>query len=142
MVEIVLDAETLRLLTVFDRVTGTRVKDVLEEPDRVTFVVESKDLGRAIGKGAIHLKRLREILGKDVELFGYSEDPVQFVRNLFHRFEIQDVALESRPDGKSAARVRLDPKDKGRAIGKGGRNVSLARTLAQRHHGLADVALE
>lgn len=142
MVEIVLDAETLRLLTLFERVTGTRVKDVVDGPERLAFVVEEKDLGRAIGRGAANLKRLREILHKEVELFGFHEDPVQFVKNLFHKYQLLAVEVEERADGKRVVKVRVDAKDKGRAIGKGGRNVALARTLAARHHDIGDVLLE
>lgn len=142
MVDIVLNADTLRLLSLFEKVTGARVKDVVEEADRVAFVVEEKDLGRAIGKGAANLKRLREILAKDVELVAFSPEPAQFLKNLFHKFEVQDVTLEERNDGKKSARVRIDPKDKGKAIGKGGRNVTLVRTLAARHHDIGDVTLE
>lgn len=140
--EIVLDAETLRLLALFERITHARVKDVIDESDRVAFVVEEKDVGKAIGKGAANLKRLREILGREVEIFGFSDDAAAFVKNLFRRYEPEEIALDERPDGTRAARVKLPMKEKGRAIGKGGRNIQLLRKLALRHHRVADLALE
>ncbi|MHB8585807.1 MAG: NusA-like transcription termination signal-binding factor [Thermoplasmatota archaeon] len=142
MVEIVLDTETLRLITLFERVTGARVKDVLEEPDRVAFVVEEKDIGKAIGKGAVHLKRLREILGREVDVFAFNAEPQAFVRNLMHRYKPEEVRLEERGDGTKVAHVRLPATERGRAIGRGGRNIQLARKLAARHHSLGDISLD
>lgn len=142
MVEIVLDQDTLRLIVMFEGMTGARVKDCLDQDGRQVFVVEDGDLGKAIGRQAQNLKRLRESLDREVEIVGYSADRAQFVKNLFHRFELEEVNFDERGDGTVSARVKVKADEKGKAIGKGGRNVALARLLAQRHHQLADVQIE
>ena len=38
--------------------------------------------------------------------------------------------------------MSLNEEEKGKAIGKGGRNIQLARTLLKRHHSVADVSIE
>ncbi|HET6406071.1 MAG TPA: NusA-like transcription termination signal-binding factor, partial [Candidatus Thermoplasmatota archaeon] len=86
MVEIKLDAETLRVFAMFEGMTGVELKDVIEEEDRIIFVVVEGQVGRALGKGAMNLKRLRESLGKEVVLLGYAADREQFLKNVFHRF--------------------------------------------------------
>ena len=141
MVEIKLDAETLRVFSMFERLTGAELKDVIEEEDRVIFVVVEGQVGRAVGKGAINLKRLRESLGKEIALFGYSADREQFLKNLFHRFQVESVEWEDR-NGDIIAHVKLPQEEKGKAIGKGGKNIQLARMLMKRHHQVADVSLE
>ncbi|HLE95951.1 MAG TPA: NusA-like transcription termination signal-binding factor [Candidatus Thermoplasmatota archaeon] len=142
MVEIVLDTETLRLIVLFERTTGARVKDCLDQDGRQVFVVEDGDLGKALGRGAVNLKKLRDVLNREVEIVGFSQDREQFVKNLFHRFELESIAFDERNDGTVSARVKVKADDKGKAIGKGGRNIGLARMLAQRHHQLADVQIE
>jgi N utilization substance protein A len=142
MTEIKLDANTLRLYALFERVTGATVRDIVEEEDRTVFVVEEGQIGRALGKGAQNLKRLRDVLQKDVEMIGYADDRVKFIQNLFHRFELKEVEFLPRPSEGDAVVIRVDPAEKGKAIGKGGRNVQLARKLAQRHHKLSDVSVE
>ncbi len=142
MVEIKLDADTLRLIALFESMTGARVKDVVEEEDRKTFVVEEGQIGKAVGKGASNLKRLREILKMDVEIVGFAVDRRQFVANLFHKYEVQNIDFEEHHGRGEVARVKIAPSDKGKAIGKAGRNVALARLLAKRHHDLADVTIE
>jgi N utilization substance protein A len=139
--EIRLDADTLRLFMLFERMTGAQLKDIVDEPDRIVFVVDEGHVGRAVGKGANNLKRLREVLNKDVEIIGYAADREQFVKNLFHRFTREEIHLETR-SGVEVARVKIDARETGKAIGRGGRNVQLARMLAQRHHNLRDVIVE
>lgn len=141
MVEIKLDADTLRVFSMFERLTGAELKDVIEEEDRIVFVVVEGQVGRAVGKGAINLKRLRETLGKEIFLYGYAADREQFLKNVFHRHQVESVEWEDR-NGDIIAHVKLPQEEKGKAIGKGGKNIQLARMLMKRHHQVADVSLE
>ena len=141
MVEIKLDADTLRTFSMFESMTGAELKDVIDEEDRIVFVVVEGQVGRALGKGAQNLKRLRESMGKEVVLIGHAADREQFLKNVFHRFKVEGVEWEDR-NGDIIAHVTVPQEDKGKAIGKGGRNVQLARMLMKRHHQVADVSVE
>ena len=141
MVEIKLDAESLRTFALFENMTGAELKDVIEEEDRIIFVVVEGQVGRALGKGAMNLKRLRETLGKEVVLLGYAAEREAFLKNVFHRFAVEKVEGEDRT-GDIIAHVTIPAEEKGKAIGKGGRNIQLARMLMKRHHQIADVSLE
>ena len=141
MVEIKLDADSLRIFAMFESMTGAELKDVIEEEDRIVFVVVEGQVGRALGKGAINLKRLRESLQKEIVLLGYAADKEQFLKNVFHRFKVEGVEWEDR-NGDMIAHVKIPQEDKGKAIGKGGRNIQLARMLMKRHHQVGDVSLE
>lgn len=141
MVEIKLDAETLRTFAMFERLTGAELKDVIEEEDRIIFVVVEGQVGRALGKGAMNLKRLRETLQKEVVLLGYAAEREQFLKNVLHRHKVENVEWEDR-NGDIIAHVTIPQEEKGKAIGKGGRNIQLVRMLMKRHHQVADVSLE
>jgi N utilization substance protein A len=140
-VEIKLDAETLRTFALFEGLTRASLKDVIDEEDRIVFVVEEGQIGRAVGKGAVNLKRLRDTIGKEVVLIGYAADREQFVKNVFHRFQVESIEWEDR-NGDIIAHVKVPQEEKGKAIGKAGRNIQLARTLLKRHHQVADVSVE
>lgn len=140
--EIKLDADTLRLMTLFENVTGAQVKDCLEEEDRLVFVVGEGEVGKAIGKQAANLHKLRDILKKDVEVVGWAADREKFLANVFHKYKVEGIQFEDRRDGTVKARVKVDPREKGRAIGREGRNIKLARTLAKRHYGVDDVSVD
>lgn len=142
MAEIKLDADTLRLMTLFENVTTASVRDCVEEEDRITFVVGDGEVGKAIGKQGANLHKLRDILKKDVEVVGWSADRQKFLQNLFHRYKVEKIEVQERGDGSVRARVKVDPREKGRAIGREGRNIKLARELARRHHNVDDVSLD
>jgi N utilization substance protein A len=141
MVEIKLDADTLRIFAMFEGMTKASLKDVIDEEDRIIFVVEEGQIGRAVGKGAANLKRLRENMQKEVVLIGYAADREQMLKNVFHRFQVESVEWEDR-NGDIIAHVKVLQEEKGKAIGKGGRNIQLARMLMKRHHSVADVSVE
>lgn len=140
--EIKLDADSLRLMTLFENVTGAQVKDCVEEEDRLTFVVGEGEVGRAIGKQGANLHKLRDILKKDIEVVGWAPDREKFLANVFHRYKVEKIQVEERHDGTVRAKVTVDPREKGRAIGREGRNIKLARTLAKRHYGVDDVSVD
>lgn len=142
MVEITLDQDTLRYIRAFENLTGARIRDCFEDDGRLVFVVEDGQLGKALGKGAQNVLRLRELMKKELEVIGFSADRERFVRNIFHRFQVESVVFEKRRDGSEVARVKVDARFKGKAIGRAGKNVQLAKLLLRRHAGIGEVVVE
>ncbi|MGQ0536471.1 MAG: NusA-like transcription termination signal-binding factor [Methanobacteriota archaeon] len=140
--EVVLDQEAMRTIVLFERETRTRIKDAHFSDERVVFVVPEDLVGKAIGRGAMNLKRLREALKKEIDIVGFSDDPKKFVENLFHRYGLEEVRLDERKDGARIAHVRVKASDKGKAIGRNGRNIQTALLLAKRNAGIAEIVLE
>ena len=50
MGEITFTEDTLRYISLFEKVTGTQVKDCLETEEKLVFVVEKGQGSRAVGK--------------------------------------------------------------------------------------------
>ncbi len=120
--------------------TQLHVMDCLEAGDRIVFVVEKGHLGMALGREANHLEKLQEILKKEVKFIEFDEDKKLFVSNLFKPFKVEKVEVDQkRGGGPLVATVMLKEEEKGKAIGKGGRNVNLARLLARRHHSIEEI---
>ena len=71
----------------------------------------------------------------------YSEDPEQFVKNVFHIYAPQKVVIEQRGNITHAT-VTVDPKLKGRAIGKAGKNLRIARDIVNRHHEIQSISVD
>lgn len=141
-----LTAESLRKISLFEEVTNVEVIDAVDEEERLVFVVDEDELGKAIGRDAHNLETLSDKTGKDVEVVGYTEDTEDFVHNLFHKVTLESVTIEEDEgddgDVERIAYVVPEEESKGRAIGEGGRNVDLARELARRHSDLDDIKVE
>ncbi len=134
-----LSAESIRYLTLFENLTGASVKDCLVYDDKVVFVVRRGDMGVAIGKGGINVERARELIGKKIEIIEHSDDPVEFIANIFKPIKV-NVRLMER-GGKKIAQVSVSPDLKGIVIGKGGKNINKAKELARRHHDIEDIVV-
>ncbi len=135
-----LSAESIRYLTLFESLTGASVKDCMIQDERIIFVVKKGDMGAAIGKGGINIERARELMSKRIEVVEHSDDPVEFIVNIFKPIRV-NVKLIEKQD-KRIAQVSVDPQYKGLAIGKGGKNINKAKELAKRHHDIDDVIVK
>jgi N utilization substance protein A len=138
--EIVFTEETLRLVGLFQEITQSTVMDCIDGGDRVLFVVKAGEVGKAVGKKGENINRLKNAFNKDVQVVEYSEDPLEFVRNVFRNYDVRNVELEER-NGIRHATVTVDPARKGRAIGKAGKNLRLARSLISRHTDIQSVSV-
>lgn len=126
-------------VTAFEDITGATVKDCIKNSDEIIFVVKKGDMGLAIGKKGTNIKRAREKLGKRIEVIEHSDDPVEFVKRLFHSIRVEDGQMES--GNRKVIRVSIDERDKKMAIGLKGKKLSKVKMLAKRFHGIEDIII-
>jgi len=134
--DIKFDTSTMRYITLFEGLTKASVKDCLELEEKIVFIVTKGQLGLAIGKNSVNLKKLKFVLKKNIDIIEYSDDIVGFIKNIFHNYRIIDVVIEN-----NNATVIVEPKDKGKAIGKNGRNLRTAREIAHRHYDIQSMVI-
>lgn len=135
-----LSAESIRYLTLFESITGASIKDCIIQDDKIIFVVKKGDMGVAIGKGGINIERIKELIGKKVEVIEHSDDPVEFIVNIFKPIKVNVKLIER--GGKKVAQISVNPQYKGLVIGKGGKNINKAKELARRHHDIDDIIIK
>ena len=138
-----LTTDQMRLISLFQNVTGASARDCVEDEkqNRVIFVVSEGKMGLSIGKGGSHIRNLQNIVKKSVELVEYSDDPVEFLKNMLNPKLVTDVKLNKRLDGTTQAIVMVDPKKKGIVVGREGRNAEKARLLAKRYFEITSVLI-
>jgi N utilization substance protein A len=122
--------EELRFLSMFTDLTGaTAYRCIIDrENDRLIFLVKPSDVGRAVGRRGKNLELLRKLFRRNVEVVPYSPDLEEMIRNLFPNARILDINVRERGDEKYVV-VRVHEEDKGRAIGREGRNIKRARLV-------------
>lgn len=138
-----LTSKEMRYIALFESITGASVKDCIldEEANRVIFVVKEGDVGMAIGKGGKNIHLLERMTSKRHEIIEHSDEPGQFIRNALKPALITEIRITKKPDGKLIAVVLVNPKDKGVAIGKNGRNAERIRFLAKRYFQIENVSI-
>ena len=138
--------EAIGLINEAEKRLRARIRDAVDEGERIVFITEKGHLGQALGKEAKNLEMMRNLLKKDVKFVEWDDDKQVFVRNLFKPFDVATIRMETQSvekDGETEVKIRaiveVEAKDKGKAIGKGGRNISSIRHIARRHHEIDEV---
>lgn len=140
MAEVRLDNQTLLHISLFERITRTQIRDCVEMEDKIIFMVDNGRITQAVGKNGENVSKLRKSLDKTIQIIEYSDDPAQFVRSVFHPYEVESVELEARGD-QIHATVKVNPVLKAKAIGKQGRNLKIFRDIISRHHNIQSVSV-
>jgi N utilization substance protein A len=135
--------DEMRYIALFESISGASVKDCIidEEQGRAIFIVNQGQVGVAIGKGGRNIHTLERMTGKKHEIIEYSDEPQQFIRNALKPAAVREVRVTERTDGKKIAVVTVNPKDKGVAIGKNGKNAERLRFLAKRYFDIQNVSI-
>jgi N utilization substance protein A len=135
-----LTADEIRHIGLFESLTGTEVKDCVidESGELVTFLVKERQLGKAIGRNGNRIRRIQRILGKNIEVVEFSDNPEQFVRNVLAPAKPDRVEIVERSEGRVAV-VYIDFHNRKLAIGKKGRKIQNAKKLAFRHHKISNI---
>lgn len=133
----------MRYIALFESITGATVKDCIVNDDssRIIFIVKEGNIGMAIGRRGKNIHLLEKMTGKKHEVIEHSENPAQFIKNALKPARVNEIRITERPDGKTIAVVSVNPKDKGVAIGKNGRNAERIRFLAKRYFQIQNVSI-
>ncbi|BAK54216.1 MULTISPECIES: NusA-like transcription termination signal-binding factor [Sulfolobaceae] len=142
MPEIKLTSEELRYMSLFQDVTRVTARDCIvdEENNRIIFLVNPENMGTAIGKNGSNVKRLEKLIGKSIEIVGYSDNLEDLVRNLMAPAKVRSVKVVQ-SNSKKTVYINVDPQDKGLAIGKNGRNVTRAKLILKRYMDIDSVII-
>ena len=133
----------MRYIALFESISGASVKDCIvdEVEQRAIFIVNQGQVGVAIGKGGRNIHTLERMTGKKHEIIEYSEDPATFMKNALKPAAVREIRVTERTDGKKMAVITVNPKDKGVAIGKNGKNAKRLRFLAKRYFDIQNVSI-
>lgn len=140
MSSVKITSDEIKYIALFENITGAITKDVIIDDDRLIFVVKEGDIGRAIGKRGINIKRAKDMLHRNIDIVEFADSEVEFIKNTLAPARIKSVSISEKKDRKVAI-VNVEPKDRGIAIGKNGKNVARARILAKRYLNIDDVII-
>lgn len=133
------DTETIRLITLFENLTGVHVRDcITEENNTIYFLIEEGEVGKAIGKNGINIKHTENLIKKNIKIFEFSNDVEKFIKNLIPQANFIKIKNEN---DRSVAEIWVDKKDKPVVISRDGRKLKLYKELLQRNHDISDVTV-
>ncbi len=126
-----LNEDDLKMFSSFERVTHVMPTDYVSTASSLVFLVDKDVLGKAIGKKASNIEKLKRVFRKRVIVVADSDEPEGFLRSFFGNVGIHDI--ESRNVmGEVAIVMTVAEKDRGIAIGRDGERIKAAKTLLKK----------
>ena len=135
-----LTTDQIRLMAAFESITGILARDCIFDDRNAVFVVNERLVGKAVGRKGQNVKRLQELLGRRVEVIGYSDDPVRFLKNIFHPAHILAVNVIDK-NGKKIARIHMDKESKRIFERRIESKTRIAKILAKRYFDIDNVVV-
>ena len=131
------NSDVMKLMSLFESLTGAKLKDCIAN-DNVMFVVEQSEMGKAIGKKGSNIKRIENLLKKSVRLIEFNDDASKFVANLIYPAKADDIKEEEGVVSIYAA----DTKTKGSIIGRDRHRINMVNNIAKRYFDIKEVKVE
>lgn len=130
-----LTVDEIRYMALFESITGVAARDCIidNHSNKITFITNKNEAGIAVGKNGSKIKLLRKTTGRNIEIIEYADNVQDFIKNAFIPARVKEVRVVEKLDSKKIAIVRVEEKDKGLAIGKGGEKVGRVRQLLKRY---------
>ncbi|QSG14706.1 NusA-like transcription termination signal-binding factor [Halapricum desulfuricans] len=138
---ITLSDEARQLIPIIEDETGATVRDcVIDETfDRLLVLVKAGEMARAIGPGGETVRELESQLDRSIKFVEDGPAAEDVIASALAPAAVYNVTISENDD--TVAYVEVDQEDTGVAIGKDGRNIDAARTLAKRHFDIDGVEL-
>jgi len=132
------DTDAIRLITVFENITGAPVKDCIVSDESIYFLIEEGKIGIAIGKNGNNIKHAEKMIGKSIKVFEFSSDISKFLKNMIPQANMIKITNGS----EVVVEIKVDKTDRGLVIGRDGRNLKLFKEFLQRSHGINNLVVK
>ncbi|HLD05820.1 MAG TPA: NusA-like transcription termination signal-binding factor [Candidatus Nanoarchaeia archaeon] len=124
------DTQLIQTMALFERLTGAETRDCFQYPDRLVFVVNPGQMGKALGKHKMHPRKLEQMFKKKVQIVEYADTLKGFIRNLIQPLTVDDIE-----EGKEEVVLKVkDTKTKGYLIGIRAQNLKRLQETVQQYY--------
>jgi len=125
------DTDTIRLITAFENITGTEIRDCICS-NTIYFLVNPGKMARTIGKNGYNIKSAEKMLRKPIKVFEWNENGREFIKNMIPKAQKIEI------NGEKAV-VTLNSENRGSVIGKKGCNINAIRKFLARNSDIKEL---
>jgi len=127
------DTDTIRLITAFENITDTEVRDCIFS-DTIYFLVNTGKIAVSIGRNGQRIKTAEKMLKKPIKVFEWNENSKQFIKNMIPY--AKKITIQ-----KDKAIVSLNSEKRGAVIGKSGNNIKAIREFLLRNSKIKELKI-
>jgi len=125
---IIYNNDIMKIMSLFETVTQAKLKDCIFD-ERIMFIVEENQIGKAIGKNGVNVRKIEFALNKKVKIVEFSNDHAQFIKNLVYPLMVKEVKEEN----NLITIVGGDTKTRGILIGRDAKNLKELESITKRY---------
>lgn len=138
MARIKYDIDAMKFMSMFESMTGAKLKDCIISEGVITFIVEEGELGKAIGKKGSNVRRLENSFKKKIRISEFSDNLVKFIQNLTYPAKIEEV----KRDDNTVIITAADSQSRGNLIGRGASILRAYEAIVKRYYDIEEIKVE
>ncbi|MBU1975375.1 MAG: NusA-like transcription termination signal-binding factor [Nanoarchaeota archaeon] len=129
MAKVTYNVEILQFMSLFEKVTHSHLKDCFFSRDKMVFLVQEGQLGKALGKNKSNVTRLEKLINKRFKIVEFNSDMHQFIANLMAPLRIAKMD----EDAGVVTITGPDSKTKGLMIGARAQNLREYESVVKKY---------
>jgi len=134
-----INLEVIKIMALFESVTGARLKDCVVD-DKAYFIVQPNQSGIAIGRNGANIKKVESLIKKKSIVIEYSEDKLQFAKNVANIHG--NLKIENVSENNGIIEIKCnDVQTKSILIGRGRQNINFIESMIKRHFNISSIAV-
>ncbi|MDD5331991.1 MAG: NusA-like transcription termination signal-binding factor [Candidatus Nanoarchaeia archaeon] len=121
--------EEINYINIMEKSTKAKIKDCYLENDLLVFITDEGEIGKAIGKAGSNIKRVSNLLHKQIKVIEFNKSPEIFIENL-----IKPVKGKVYKDENGTIFIEVkDMAGKANLLGKNRRNLIKIQEIASKY---------
>ncbi len=133
--KITFDTELLKLMALFDNITHAQLKDCFFDREKLVFLVDEGEMGKALGKNKMNIVKLEKMLKRKVKIVEFNPNRLQFITNYLAPLRVTDV----REEDDIITVTGADTKTKGLIIGIKAQNLRNLEKIASKYFTVQEI---
>lgn len=135
MTKIKFDIDAMKIMSMFESMTGAKLKDCINSEDAIIFIVEEGEIGKAIGKKGMNVRRLENSLKKKIKISEYNENIAKFIESLVYPAKVREIKQEEKIVTITAA----DSQSRGLIIGRAASILRNYESIVKRYFDIEEI---
>lgn len=132
------DTQLIKKITVFEQQTGARVKDALRWKEKLTFIVEPGDMGKALGRNKQNVYKLQDMFGEDIKIVEFDTNRLQFIQNFLKPLTLENIE----EDGDIITIYGGDERTNGIVIGRKASNLRALEDVVNHYFDVEEIKVK
>ena len=133
--KITFDTDILKFMGLFEKLTHAKLKDCFFDREKLIFLVEHGEMGKALGRNKANVVKLEKMLNRKIKIVEFSPNRLQFITNYLAPLRITDIKEEDDVVTITGA----DTKTKGLIIGIKAQNLRNLEKIVNKYFKIEEI---